>query len=143
MYVTPPTHPHPNCLFFGNPSLTWIEHSNHNNQQLLAMYVQTEYTILGRISTKKFCVRPGPTPPPHLHSNLGFFEKKSLQSPLVHACKHCSILTTHAVEVSMTPYYMYNIYHPFEFSASRSVTSDRLTELLTDEDSLDVTPPLG
>ena len=33
------THP-PSKL--GNPSLTWAEHSNHNNQQLLAM--QTGYT---------------------------------------------------------------------------------------------------
>ena len=39
----PPT-PHPN-LFFGNLSLTWTEHSNHNNQQLLTMYTQTEYTL--------------------------------------------------------------------------------------------------
>ena len=30
-----PTHP-PSNFFFGNPSLTWTEHSNHNNQQLLA-----------------------------------------------------------------------------------------------------------
>ena len=37
--LTPPTHPHPNFYFiFGNPSLTWTEHSNHNNQQLLAMH---------------------------------------------------------------------------------------------------------
>ena len=39
-----PTHPPPSKLFFGKPSLTWTEHSNHINQQLLAMYVQTEYT---------------------------------------------------------------------------------------------------
>ena len=30
-----PTHPPTSNLFFGNPSLTWTEHSNHNNQQLL------------------------------------------------------------------------------------------------------------
>ena len=40
--LTPPTHP-PSKLFW-NPSLTWTEHSNHNNQQLVAMHVQTEYT---------------------------------------------------------------------------------------------------
>ena len=63
--LTPPK------LFFGNPSLTLTEHSNHNNQQHLAMYAQTEYTwyttpkyqywfwaILGRFSTKKLQVRP-------------------------------------------------------------------------------------
>ena len=62
-----PTHPPPiQTFFFGNPSLTWTEHSYHNNQQLLAMYVQTEYTwyttpkyqywfraILGWFSKKK------------------------------------------------------------------------------------------
>ena len=39
--------PHPN-FFFRNPSLTWTEHSNHNNQQLLEikMRIQTEYGIL-------------------------------------------------------------------------------------------------
>ena len=26
-----PTHPPPTQTFFGNPSLTWTEHSNHNN----------------------------------------------------------------------------------------------------------------
>ena len=73
-----------------------------------------------------------------------FLSFLTLKSPLVYVCKHCSILRTHAeVGLSTTPYYMYNIYHPFEFSASCSVTSDRLTELLTDEESLDVTPPLG
>ena len=42
--LTPPTHS-PSKLFFGNPSLTWTEHSNNNNnQQLLAMHMQTEYT---------------------------------------------------------------------------------------------------
>ena len=58
-----PTHPHQ--FFFGIPSLTWTEGSNHNNQQLLAMPIQTAYTwyttpkyqncfraILGRFSTK-------------------------------------------------------------------------------------------
>ena len=40
--LIPPTHPpHPN--FFGNPSLTLTEHTNHNNQQLLAIYIHTEY----------------------------------------------------------------------------------------------------
>ena len=36
--LTPPTNPSYK-LFFGNPSLTWTEHSNHNNQQLLAMHI--------------------------------------------------------------------------------------------------------
>ena len=31
---------------------------------------------------KKFRMRPGPTPPTHFHSKLGFFEFFSLQSPL-------------------------------------------------------------
>ena len=62
-----PTHPpQPNLFLSGNPSLAWTEHSNQNNQQLLAMYVQTEYTwyttpkyqywfraILGRFSNKQ------------------------------------------------------------------------------------------
>ena len=39
-----PTHPPLSKLFFGKPSLTWKEHSNNNNQQLLEMYIQTEYT---------------------------------------------------------------------------------------------------
>ena len=41
-----PTHPpHPN--FFGNPQLTWTEHSNHNNQQLLVyIYRQNTHGIL-------------------------------------------------------------------------------------------------
>ena len=30
----PPNHPRPEC-FFGNPSLTWTEHSNHNDYQRL------------------------------------------------------------------------------------------------------------
>ena len=45
-----PTHPPPSKLFFGNRSLTWTQHSNHNNQQLLAMYVgptQNTHDILG------------------------------------------------------------------------------------------------
>ena len=85
--LTSSTHP-PSKLFCGNTSLTvtWAEHSNHNNQRVLAMHIQTEYTwyttpkyqywfraILGRFSTKKFRVRLGPTPP-HFHSNLRFFE---------------------------------------------------------------------
>ena len=58
----PPTHPPPSTLFFPNPSLTWTEHSNHNNQQLLAMYsdrIHMVYyskicrAILGRFSTHK------------------------------------------------------------------------------------------
>ena len=35
--------PHP-IFFFGNPSLTLTEHSNHNNQQLLAMYIYRQNT---------------------------------------------------------------------------------------------------
>ena len=82
--LTPPTHPPSIQTFFGNPSLTWTEHSNHNNQQLLAMHIQTEYTwhttpkyyhwsrtILGLFSKKKF--KRDLDPPTHFHSNLGFF----------------------------------------------------------------------
>ena len=70
-------HPtHPPFFVFGNPSLTWTEHSNHNNQQLLAMYIQnrqsTHRRLLQNISTglglfwddfpqNKFRVRPGTT----------------------------------------------------------------------------------
>ena len=40
----PTHHPaSPSKIVLGNPSLTWREHSNHNNQQRLAMYIQTEY----------------------------------------------------------------------------------------------------
>ena len=59
---------------FGNPSLTWTENSNHNNQQLFAMHILTEYTwyttpkyqyrfraILGQFSQKK--IPSGPTHP--------------------------------------------------------------------------------
>ena len=31
------THPPPIQTFFGNPSLTWTEHSNHNNYHILTM----------------------------------------------------------------------------------------------------------
>ena len=31
---------------FGNPPLTWTIHSNHNNQQVLAMYRQNTHGIL-------------------------------------------------------------------------------------------------
>ena len=84
-------------LFFLNPLLTWTEHSNHNNQQLLAMCIYRQNThgiLLQNISTglglfwedfpkKKFRVRPRPThPPTHFHSNLGCLEFFfSLQSP--------------------------------------------------------------
>ena len=41
-----PTHPStPNANFFGNPSLTWTEHSNHINQQLLAMYIDRIHMV--------------------------------------------------------------------------------------------------
>ena len=40
-----PTHPPPSKLFFGNPSLTWTEPSNHNNQQLLAMYTDRIHMV--------------------------------------------------------------------------------------------------
>ena len=36
-HSTRPPNPHP-YFFLGNPSLIWTEHTNHNNQQLLAMY---------------------------------------------------------------------------------------------------------
>ena len=37
---------HPSNFFFWEPitDIMWTEHSNHNNQQLLAMYIQTEHT---------------------------------------------------------------------------------------------------
>ena len=81
-----PTHPPPIKLFFGNPSLTWTEHSNHNKQQLIAfldvfgvVYHDIVYStqchgiLLQNISTglglfgtifqkkKKIRARPGPT----------------------------------------------------------------------------------
>ena len=31
LHLTPPTHPSIQTSFFGNPKLTWIEHSNHND----------------------------------------------------------------------------------------------------------------
>ena len=81
--------------FFGNPLLTWTEHSKHNNQQLLAMYVHTEYTwyttpkyqywfraILGRFSTHTKKSEWDLDPPTHFHSNLGFLEKKFFAKPL-------------------------------------------------------------
>ena len=61
-----PTHLPPSNFFFGNQSLTWTEHSNHNNQRLLEMHTHTECTwytppkyqhwfraILGRFSNKQ------------------------------------------------------------------------------------------
>ena len=68
--INPPTH-HPSKHFFLKPSLTWTEHSNHNNQTRLAMYADRIHmiyspkyqywfrAILGRFSTQKFRVRPG------------------------------------------------------------------------------------
>ena len=42
----PPTHPPPiQTFFFRNPSLTWTEHSNNNNQQLLAMYTDRIHMV--------------------------------------------------------------------------------------------------
>ena len=38
--LTPPTHHFIKAFFFGNPSLTWTEHSNHNDQQLLITYIK-------------------------------------------------------------------------------------------------------
>ena len=84
----------PSKLFFGNPSLTWTEHSNHHNQQLLAMYVQTEYTwytnVLQNISTglglfwddfKKKILNKTWTHPPTSIVISDFWKKNSLQSP--------------------------------------------------------------
>ena len=51
--LTPPTHPHPNC-FVWKPITTWTEHSNHINQQLLAMSIYRQDThsiLLKNIST--------------------------------------------------------------------------------------------
>ena len=52
-----PKYPHKNLdrahpthqTFFGNPSQTWTEHSNRNNQQRLAMYIQAGFTVNGDI----------------------------------------------------------------------------------------------
>ena len=38
-------HPTIQTFFFGNPSLTWTKNSNYDNQQLLAIYIQTEYMV--------------------------------------------------------------------------------------------------
>ena len=39
------THPRPIQAFFGNLSLTWTEHSNHNNQQSVAMYTDRIHVV--------------------------------------------------------------------------------------------------
>ena len=95
--LIPHTHPHP--IFFGNPSLTWTDHSNHNNQQLLyrqithGIQLQNTHGIqLQNITTglglfwddfpqKKTRVRPGRLDP-HFHSNLGFLEFFFFAKPL-------------------------------------------------------------
>ena len=41
--LTPPTYAHPNFLFW-KPSLTWTEHSNHNNFQQ-CIYIHNTYGI--------------------------------------------------------------------------------------------------
>ena len=72
-----------------------------HNQQLLAMYIQTEYTWY---TTPKyqywFRAILGRFPPPpqkkmrlNFHSNLGFFEFFSFQSPLVLYCNFVYIVT--------------------------------------------------
>ena len=82
--------------FFGNPSLTWTEHSNHNNQQLLAMHIQTEYTwyttptyyhwfraILGQFSKQKNQIETWTHPHTSIKiSDFWIFLFFSLQSPL-------------------------------------------------------------
>ena len=41
-----PTHsPSIQTFFFGNPSLTWTEHSNHNNQQICAMHTDRIHVV--------------------------------------------------------------------------------------------------
>ena len=62
-----PTHPPPiQTCFFGNPSLTWTEHSNYNNQQLLALYTDKIHNVywfratLGQFSKKKKKIRVRP-----------------------------------------------------------------------------------
>ena len=110
-----PTHPPPiHTFFFRNPSLTWTEHSNHNNQQLLAMCVHTELQYTWYTNPKyqywflfwddfphkqKFQVRPGPI---HFLSNLGFLE-------FCFVCKapkylyyffHCSMLLVFSLQFS-------------------------------------------
>ena len=86
-----PTHPPPPpSNFFWKPSLTWTEHSNHNNQTLLAMYIQTEYTwyttpkyqywlraILRRFSTKKIPSETWTHPPTSIVIS-DFWRKKFL-----------------------------------------------------------------
>ena len=99
--LTPPTHPS-SKFFFGNPSLTWTEHSNYNNQQLLALYIQTEYTwyatpkyqywfraILGRFSKQNKIPRDL-DPPTHFHSISVFWGKNSLQAPNQPTAFNCS-----------------------------------------------------
>ena len=60
--LTPPTYPIQ--TFFGNPSLTWTEHSDHNNQQVLAMYgillqnISPGLGLFWTIFHKKIRVRP-------------------------------------------------------------------------------------
>ena len=110
-----PTHPHPiqTFFFFGNPSLTWTEHSNHNNQQLLAnVYRQNTHGILLKnISTawvraiwddcpkKIFRVRLGPTHPLPFSD---FWNFSSLQSPVVTALWEFVNSTPHSAPVSYT-----------------------------------------
>ena len=90
--IWPSLPPTPIQFFFGNPSLTWTEHSNHNNQQLLAMYRHNTHGILllllQNISTglglfwddfpQNKITERDLDPPTHFHSNLGFLEKKIL-----------------------------------------------------------------
>ena len=87
-----PTHPHPQSkLFFGNPSLTWTEHSNHNNQQLLAMCTCTDRIHMAyyfKISVHCTCLGlfwddfpPKKIHPLHSIKSQIFWEQNSLQSP--------------------------------------------------------------
>ena len=104
MELTPPTHPPSKLFCFGNPSLAWTEHSNHNNQQHLAVYIQTEYTwyttpkyqywfraILGRFSKQKNTSETW-THPPTSTVISDFWNFFSLQSPLAQLlCPHLLI----------------------------------------------------
>ena len=110
-----PTHPPPmapskHIFVSGNPSVTWTEHSNHNNQQLLLyIYRQNTHgtvTLLQNISTglrlfwdnfptkQKILSETWLDPPTHFHSNLGFLAFFSLQSPLEYpAMFFCEVST--------------------------------------------------
>ena len=107
-----PTHPPPHpSFFFGNPSLTWTEHSNHNSHTFLAMLYRqnTHGVLLKNISTglglfwddlKKNIPSETWTHPPTSTVILDFWNFFFLQSPLLMVFCHsertiCPVITTH------------------------------------------------